>query len=184
MSNYEDDIEPIADPGDAPSSSLGKRARADAEAAAVDASDALSRLSPEPDEDLDVSEGKHPVWLVKIPKFLLQAWSAIRTDDLRLGTVRVYDPEALHEAKKVFGERTDLSYCTEPFATLEGADALAIVTEWKAFWSPDFAKLKEKLAAAVVFDGRNIYDPRAVEAAGLAYYGIGRGRSVSRPELA
>jgi transcription initiation factor TFIIF subunit beta len=93
MSNYEDDIEPIADPGDAPSSSLGKRARADAEAAAVDASDALSRLSPEPDEDLDVSEGKHPVWLVKIPKFLLQAWSAIRTDDLRLGTVRVYDPD-------------------------------------------------------------------------------------------
>ncbi|CBQ73447.1 related to TFG2-TFIIF subunit (transcription initiation factor), 54 kD [Sporisorium reilianum SRZ2] len=97
MSNYEDDIEPIADPGES-STSLGKRPRAnnDDATAAVDAStaeSAFSRLSPEPDEDLDLSEGKHPVWLVKIPKFLLQAWSAIRTDDLRLGTVRVYDPD-------------------------------------------------------------------------------------------
>ncbi len=98
--------------------------------------------------------------------------------------VRVYDPEALHEAQRVFGERADLAYCTEPFAALDGADALAIVTEWKAFWSPDFARIRDKLGAGVVFDGRNIYDPRAVEAAGLAYYGIGRGRSVARPQLA
>ncbi|GAC97639.1 transcription factor subunit [Pseudozyma hubeiensis SY62] len=94
MSNYEDDIEPIADPSDAPSAtSLGKRPRNDESASAVDASDAFSRLSPEPDEDINLAEGKHPVWLVKIPKFLLQAWSSIRTDDLRLGTVRVYDPD-------------------------------------------------------------------------------------------
>jgi len=98
--------------------------------------------------------------------------------------VRAYDPEALKEAQHVFGERADLVLCNESFAALEGADALAIVTEWKAFWSPDFARLKDKLKAGVVFDGRNIYDPRAVEAAGLAYYGIGRGRSVARPELA
>ncbi|TKY85535.1 hypothetical protein EX895_005697 [Sporisorium graminicola] len=97
MSNYEDDIEPIADPGES-STLLGKRPRGnnDDATAGVDAStseSAFSRLSPEPDEDLNLSEGKHPVWLVKIPKFLLQAWSAIRTDDLRLGTVRVYDPD-------------------------------------------------------------------------------------------
>ena len=94
MSNYEDDIEPIAEPS---ATSLGKRPRSDdaaSGAATADANgDAYSRLSPEPDEDLDLTEGKHPVWLVKIPKFLLQAWSAIRTDDLRLGTVRVYDPD-------------------------------------------------------------------------------------------
>lgn len=96
MSNYEDDIEPIADPGEVPSSSsLGKRPRDDAASAslATGADANLLRLSPEPDEDLDLTAGKHPVWLVKIPKFLLQAWSAIRTDDLRLGTVRVYDPD-------------------------------------------------------------------------------------------
>ncbi|HET7842969.1 MAG TPA: UDP-glucose/GDP-mannose dehydrogenase family protein [Xanthomonadales bacterium] len=98
--------------------------------------------------------------------------------------VRAYDPEALHEAGRVFGERNDLVLCEDAFAALEGADALAIVTEWKAFWSPDFARLKDKLAGGVVFDGRNIYDPRAVEAAGLAYYGIGRGRSVARPDIA
>lgn len=96
MSNYEDDIEPIADPGEG-SSTLGKRARnANQDAAgggAIEADSSLSRLSPEPDEDMDMTAGKHPVWLVKIPKFLLQAWSSIRTDDLRLGTVRVYDPD-------------------------------------------------------------------------------------------
>ena len=55
-----------------------------------------------------------------------------------------------------------------------------VVTEWKAFWAPDFAKLKATLKNPVVFDGRNIYDPETVEAAGLAYYGIGRGRSVAK----
>jgi UDPglucose 6-dehydrogenase len=55
------------------------------------------------------------------------------------------------------------------------------VTEWKAFWSPDFARIKATLRTPVIFDGRNIYDPHSVEAAGIAYYGIGRGRSVVRP---
>ena len=61
---------------------------------------------------------------------------------------------------------------------LEGADALVVVTEWKQFRSPDFARLQETLGDAVIFDGRNLYDPAEVEAAGLAYYGIGRGRSL------
>jgi UDPglucose 6-dehydrogenase len=94
--------------------------------------------------------------------------------------VRTHDPEAMDEARRIFGEREDLVFCDTPEAATEGADALIVVTEWKAFWSPDFAALASTLAAKVVFDGRNIYDPEQVEAAGLAYYGIGRGRSVLR----
>ena len=98
--------------------------------------------------------------------------------------VRAYDPEAAHETARIYGERADLALCDDAFAALDGADALAIVTEWKAFWSPDFARIKSALKAGVVFDGRNIYDPKAVEEAGLAYYGIGRGRSIAHPTLA
>jgi UDPglucose 6-dehydrogenase len=92
--------------------------------------------------------------------------------------VRAYDPEAMHETQRIFGERDDLRLCDSAAATLEGADALVVVTEWKQFRSPDFARLKTSLADAVVFDGRNMYEPADVEAAGLAYYGIGRGRSI------
>jgi len=94
--------------------------------------------------------------------------------------VRAHDPEAMGEARRIFGERGDLVLCDTPEAALEGADALVLITEWKAFWSPDFEVLKRELRAGVVFDGRNIYDPAEVEEAGLAYYGIGRGRSLAR----
>ena len=94
------------------------------------------------------------------------------------GTVRAHDPEAMEEAARIFGARDDLVLCATPDEALKGADALFMVTEWKAFWSPDFAALAARLSARVVFDGRNIYDPAQVEAAGLAYYGIGRGRSL------
>ncbi len=97
--------------------------------------------------------------------------------------VRAFDPEARHEAERVFGSRDDLVLTDDAMDALNGADALAIITEWKAFWSPDFAKLASALKSKVLFDGRNIYDPKIVEAAGIAYYGIGRGRSVSRPEF-
>jgi UDPglucose 6-dehydrogenase len=96
--------------------------------------------------------------------------------------VRAYDPEARHEAARVFGERAELVLCDSAGAALQGADALVVVTEWKQFRSPDFTALKAALGDAVVFDGRNLYDPAEVEAAGLAYYGIGRGRSVAQPE--
>ena len=99
-------------------------------------------------------------------------------------TVRAFDPEAGLEAQRAFGARADLVLVDDAFAALDGADALAIVTEWKAFWSPDFERIRAMLKAPVIFDGRNIYDPKAVEAAGIAYYGIGRGRSVSHPTLA
>jgi UDPglucose 6-dehydrogenase len=92
--------------------------------------------------------------------------------------VRAHDPEAMDEARRIFGERADLAFCRSPAEALTGADALVVVTEWKAFWNPDFAQLAGTLAGRVVFDGRNIYDPASVEAAGLAYYGIGRGRSL------
>ena len=93
--------------------------------------------------------------------------------------VRAYDPEAMAEAGRIYGARADLHLAESPAAALEGADALVVVTEWKAFWSPDFSRLKAALATPVIFDGRNIYDPLEVEAAGLAYYGIGRGRTIA-----
>ncbi len=92
--------------------------------------------------------------------------------------VRAFDPEAGHEARRIFGERDDLALCEHASQALQGADALVVVTEWKQFRSPDFAKLKAALGDGAVFDGRNLYDPAEVEAAGLAYYGIGRGRSI------
>jgi UDPglucose 6-dehydrogenase len=92
--------------------------------------------------------------------------------------VRAYDPEASHEAQRIFGERPDLVLCNSDHAALEGADALVVVTEWKQFRSPDFAELQSALPDKVIFDGRNLYEPGEVEDAGIAYYGIGRGRSV------
>ncbi|KRG62838.1 UDP-glucose 6-dehydrogenase [Stenotrophomonas humi] len=91
---------------------------------------------------------------------------------------RVYDPEAMNEARRIFGEREDLVFCDSAYEALDGADALVVVTEWKQFRSPDFERLRKALGDAVVFDGRNIYEPQEIEAAGLAYYGIGRGRSL------
>ena len=73
--------------------------------------------------------------------------------------------------------------CADAMSATVGADALVLLTEWKNFWSPNFALLKANLAAGVIVDGRNIYDPNTVESAGLAYYGIGRGRSVMRPSF-
>lgn len=95
-------------------------------------------------------------------------------------SVAAYDPEARAEAGRLYGDRPDLALVEQPYDALEGADALVVVTEWKAFWSPDFRRIARSLKSPVVFDGRNIWDPNLVEAAGLAYYGIGRGRSVVR----
>ena len=89
-------------------------------------------------------------------------------------TVQAYDPEALAEAKRIYGDKAGLTLCKSQAETLENADALCVVTEWKNFWSPDFGQLKLKLKEAVVFDGRNLYEPKQLKAAGLTYYGIGR----------
>ncbi|MEO8808679.1 MAG: UDP-glucose/GDP-mannose dehydrogenase family protein [Rhodanobacter sp.] len=93
-------------------------------------------------------------------------------------TVRAFDPEARNETARLYGDRPDLVLCDDADAVLPGSDALVVVTEWKAFRSPDFAHIRAALAEPVIFDGRNLYDPAIVEEAGLAYYGIGRGRSL------
>ena len=89
--------------------------------------------------------------------------------------VRAFDPVAATEAKRIYGERPDLCLCENAESALEGADVLAVVTEWIEFRSPDFDYIATTLRHPAVFDGRNIYDPRAVNQAGLAYYSIGRG---------
>ena len=110
-------------------------------------------------------------------RLLQQLWDAG-------ATVRAYDPEAHAEAQRIFGERDDLVLCDSANDALSGVDALVVVTEWKQFRSPDFAQLKTAIADGVLFDGRNLYHPDEVEEAGLAYYGIGRGRSISYPQPA
>ena len=96
--------------------------------------------------------------------------------------VRAFDPEARDEARRIFGQRDDLVLCESAEEALHGADALAVVTEWKQFRSPDFARLREALRDAVVFDGRNLYEPGEIEAEGIAYWAIGRGRSILRSQ--
>ena len=97
--------------------------------------------------------------------------------------VRAYDPVAFVEAHRVYGERPDLTLTSNAYEAAEGADALVIVTEWKEFRSPDFERLRELLQNPVIFDGRNLYDPQIVERFGLAYYAIGRGRSIHTPTV-
>ena len=88
----------------------------------------------------------------------------------------VYDPVAMDEARRVFGAEPRIAYAESPLAALDGADALLIVTEWKAFRSPDFEDIKRRLKAPLVFDGRNLYDPATLRAAGIEYHAIGRPR--------
>ena len=89
--------------------------------------------------------------------------------------VQAYDPEAMQECRRIYGERDDLVYCENQMQALEGADALAVVTEWQMFRSPDFSRIKQMLTQPVIFDGRNIYDPILLKRDGFTYYAIGRG---------
>lgn len=109
-----------------------------------------------------------------------------RTDDMREApaviiierllaagaSIAVHDPEAMEEAKKVFGDR--ISYHRLNYDALEGADALIIVTEWNEFRRPDFDRMKKALAAPIVFDGRNVYEPEKMAEQGFTYYSVGR----------
>ena len=109
-----------------------------------------------------------------------------RTDDMReapaiaianrlleLGAeVRAYDPEATDTARRLFGER--IALCERSYDALNGADALAVVTEWNEFREPDFKRIKQLLKSPVVFDGRNIYSPGQMHALGFTYFSIGR----------
>ncbi len=90
----------------------------------------------------------------------------------RGATVCAYDPVAMPEAQRIFADA--VSYSETPLAALKGCDALVIVTEWKEFRSPDFAAIKLGLKEAVIFDGRNLYDPAQMKKAGIEYHDIGR----------
>ncbi len=87
-------------------------------------------------------------------------------------TVVAYDPEAIEEARKVFGSRVE--FAGNDYECLTGADALLLITEWQAFRNPNFDRMKDDMRQATVFDGRNIYDPQQMREMGFTYYGIGR----------
>jgi UDPglucose 6-dehydrogenase len=89
--------------------------------------------------------------------------------------VRAFDPVAMAEARRIFGDKPGLALVADANATLEGADALVIVTEWREFRSPDFDRLKSQLKQPVIFDGRNLYNPELMARFGFRYYGVGRG---------
>ncbi len=88
--------------------------------------------------------------------------------------VRAYDPQALEAARRIYGERRDLTLCAGRDDAVEGADALAVVTEWNEFRSPDFDALKASLKCPAVFDGRNLYDPAMLRERGFDHIAIGR----------
>jgi len=92
--------------------------------------------------------------------------------------LRVHDPEAIENVRLLYGDR--LVYCDRPDKAIEGADALAIVTEWKEFVHPDFDRIRARMRGPVIFDGRNLYQPARMRAAGFTYYSIGR--PTARPE--
>ena len=89
-------------------------------------------------------------------------------------TVSAYDPVAMHETQRIFGDDSRLKYADSPMSALDDADALVIATEWKEFRSPDFEAIKEVLKNPVIFDGRNLYDPKFVRNSGVEYFAIGR----------
>ena len=96
----------------------------------------------------------------------------------RGATVTAYDPVAMDEARRIFGEQAGLRYADNPMGALQEADALVIVTEWKEFRSPDFDRIRHMLKTPVIFDGRNLYEPSLVRASGLDYEAIGRGAAL------
>ncbi len=93
--------------------------------------------------------------------------------------VHAYDPVAGPEAQRLYAGVAGFTLAKNAYDAARGADALAIVTEWQEFRSPDFERLRELLKAPVIFDGRNLYDPAMVSRFGLTYYAIGRGKLLS-----
>ncbi|MEZ5613548.1 MAG: nucleotide sugar dehydrogenase, partial [Rhodocyclaceae bacterium] len=88
--------------------------------------------------------------------------------------VRAYDPVAMDETRRIYGERLDLALCGNKYSALEGADALAICTEWQQFRAPDFEEMQALLRAKLIIDGRNLYNPDRLADDGWHYYSVGR----------
>lgn len=95
-------------------------------------------------------------------------------------TVHAFDPQAMEETQRIYGVRPDFVLCGTKEAALQGADALIICTEWQQFKAPDFDFLKQQLTTAVIFDGRNLFDPERLKQKGFSYYAIGRGDSLHK----
>ena len=87
--------------------------------------------------------------------------------------IYAYDPVAMHEAKRILGDK--INFCDNIYATAEGADAILLVTEWKEFRLPDWPSIHSKMKTPLIFDGRNIYDPTELNTFGFSYYGLGVG---------
>jgi len=117
-----------------------------------------------------------------------------RTDDMREapsitiieellslgGTVRAHDPEAITEARKIFGDQ--ITYSTNQYDILQGADALVIITDWNEYRQPDFEKMRELLKRPLIIDGRNLYKPERMKSLGFSYVPLGRNAVISREE--
>jgi UDPglucose 6-dehydrogenase len=91
--------------------------------------------------------------------------------------VQAFDPEAMEETQRIYGEQSGLTLCGTKEQAIKGADVLAICTEWKEFRSPDFEGIASALSGKAVFDGRNLYEPDMLERHGMIYYAIGRGQN-------
>jgi UDPglucose 6-dehydrogenase len=149
----------------------------------------------------DVNEAQKQVLFQKVTHFYgdtlpgktLAIWGLAfkpRTDDIREAPalvlidallakgvhVRVHDSEAMNNVRAIYGDK--ITYCDRPYGAIEGADGLAIVTEWQEFRNPDFEVMKRLLKTPVIFDGRNIYDEKTMSQHGFTYYAIGRGQRV------
>lgn len=108
-------------------------------------------------------------------RVLMQALWAAGAD------VRAFDPEAMQETQRLYGDEPRLSLMGTPESTLQGADALIVCTEWQQFKAPDFDLIKQRLKTPVIFDGRNLYDGERLSRLGLQYFPMGRGESCNLP---
>jgi UDPglucose 6-dehydrogenase len=94
--------------------------------------------------------------------------------------VQAYDPEAMQECQRIYGQREDLILVGTKEAALANADALVICTEWAQFRAPDFDLIATQLNQRLIIDGRNMYDPVVMDKKGFVYYAIGRGQSIKK----
>jgi UDPglucose 6-dehydrogenase len=88
--------------------------------------------------------------------------------------IQAHDPEAINEARRVFGENPSIVYFERPYDALKDADCMALITEWFLYLNPDFERMKQTLKTPVVFDGRNQYNPKEMKRMGFEYFSIGR----------
>ena len=149
---------------------------------------------------MQVNQRQHHILAAKISRFFddelagrtIALWGLAfkaNTDDMREAPslsvidaltaagakVRAYDPVAMANARSIIKDNKNVEFTNSAEAALDGADVLAVITEWLEFRSPNFEDLARKLKAKAIFDGRNLYDPATVRTAGLQYFGIGRG---------